>query len=172
MGNLFGLRSAKRKARKQSATLSSFDVSTRIGGEPPVLEHWPHFEGKPLPFFCQVKISESKVAWVFLDDSVEGSWAIEDSANAVIVSGEPAPAWVSLQPLGQRKAPVKVKEAITPENILEAPEWLQGDETPEGYHFVLQVSSHESGLNIGAGYGTVYVFISDDEKQGRVLWQS
>lgn len=172
MGNLFGVRSSKRKARKQSTALSSFDVSTRIGGEPPVLEKWPHFEGKPLPFFCQVKISDSKVAWVFLDDSVDGSWASEDSANAVIVSGEEAPDWISLLPLSHPKAPVKVREPITPEKILEAPEWLQGDETPEGFHFVLQVSSHESGLNIGAGYGTVYVFVSDDEKQGRVLWQS
>lgn len=172
MGNLFGLRSSKRKSRKKSTALSSFDTSTRIGGAAPALESWPHFSGKPLPFFCQVKLGEDKVAWVFLDDSVDGSWAVEDSANAVIVSGESSPEWVAMQPLGERKAPVKVKEAIIPEKILEAPEWLQGDETPEGYHFVLQVSSHESGLNIGAGYGTVYIFISDDEKQGRVLWQS
>lgn len=171
MGNLFGSRS-KRKSQKRLTALSSFDNQTRIGGDAPKIDTWPHFDGKPLPFFCQVALPSGKVAWVFLNDKVEGSWAPEDSANAVLVSEEAAPAWVSMEPLRYPKAPVLVKQSITPDKFLEAPEWLQGDETPEGYKFLLQVSSHESGLNIGDGYGTVYIFISNDEKQGKVLWQS
>lgn len=171
MGNLFGNRS-KRKYQKKLSALSPVDTQTRIGGDVPPIDAWPHFNGKPLPFFCQVGLESGKVAWVFLDDKVDGSWASEDTANAVIIPGEQAPSWVSLESLRHPEAPVMVKQSITPSYSLKAPEWLQGDETPEGYHFVLQVSSHESGLNIGDGYGTVYIFVSDDEKQGRVLWQS
>lgn len=157
---------------------------TRLGGSPSINEEklisrsWPHFEGKPLPFFGQVAIDESTLAYVFLDDTVDGSWQAENGANAVFISGSWIVGdWIELKPLGKHtgQMPVYSVDAFAPDSTLKEPVWLQGDETPEGYDFLFQFPSQVDGgekINIGAGYGDAYVFISHDKKTGKVLWQS
>lgn len=161
---------------------------TRFGGVPtasisyegydttPFVASWPHFEGKPLPFFAQIVLNKDQAAYVFLDDTVEGSWQAEDGANAVLVSPIGTPVdWVEYKPLESDMGPLYSEKAYTPLSNLDEPVWLQGDETPDGYTFRLQVPSQidtDGNVNIGDGYGDAYIFISDSDSSGRVLWQS
>lgn len=157
---------------------------TRVGGYPSVNEekliskNWPHFDGKPLPFFAQVAIDDSTMAYIFLDDKVDGSWQAENGPNAVLVSGSWVVGdWIEIKPLKRHLShiPLYCEESFAPDSSLKEPVWLQGDETPEGYEFLFQVPSQVDGgekINIGAGYGDAYIFISEDKKTGKVLWQS
>lgn len=157
---------------------------TRVGGFPSINEekllskNWPHFDGKPLPFFAQVAVDESTIAYVFLDDSVDGSWQAEGGPNAVLVAGSWVVGdWVEIKPLESNldSMPLYCDKAFAPDSNLEEPVWLQGDETPEGFRFLCQIPSQVDGgdlINIGDAYGDAYIFISDDNKTGKVLWQS
>jgi hypothetical protein len=157
---------------------------TRVGGLPSINEerllskHWPHFDGKPLPFFAQVAIDESTIAYVFLDDTADASWQAEEGPNAVLIAGSwVAGDWIELKPLEShlKGMPQYSKQAFAADSSLKEPIWLQGDETPEGYTFLFQIPSQVDGgdlINIGDAYGDAYVFISEDKKTGKVLWQS
>lgn len=133
---------------------------------------YPHFDGKPLPYFAQLALDNEQIAYIFLNDHIDGSWAAENAANAVIIASK-APDWVTVAPLAHT-APKRLRKAYThSEPIPTEPDWLQGDETPENFNFVLQVPSNiDPKLNIGDGYGTVYIFINDDQTTGRIVWQS
>lgn len=158
---------------------------TRFGGVPSgnttmgadaIVNAWPHFNGNPLPFFAQIVLNDDQAAYVFLDDTVEGSWQAEGGANAVLVSPIGTPVdWVEYKPLESDMGPLYSEKAYTPLSDLDEPVWLQGDETPDGYTFRLQVPSQidtDGNVNIGDGYGDAYIFISDSDSSGRVLWQS
>lgn len=173
--------------------INPYNSVTRCGGYPfpnPTyagnpLANWPHFNGKPLPFFAQVVLSPTSFALVFLDDTVDGSWQAEDGANAVLISdSETFPHWVDIKPL-ERDTPDNISMRFcedgykcpswTPSAVPSSPNWLQGDEQPESSRLVLEIPSQLDGgdaVNIGKAYGTAYVFVSNDNKQGWVIWQS
>ncbi|AMM20341.1 hypothetical protein AX769_09480 [Frondihabitans sp. PAMC 28766] len=48
------------------------------------------------------------------------------------------------------------------------PDWIQGDETPDGYRFVAMLEEHPFGFDFGGG--AAYVF-ADDDHHAKVLWQ-
>lgn len=158
--------------------------NSEYAGDP--LKNWPYFNEKPLPFFAQVVLSPTSFALVFLDDSVEGSWQAENGANAVLISDtESFPHWVDIKPL-EPDTPDSIsmrfrdKEELrcpawTPSGVPSAPNWLQGDQQPEDSRLVLEIPSQIDGgdkVNIGNSYGTVYIFVSNDNKRGWVIWQS
>lgn len=145
-----------------------------VGGKAPthLTDSYPFYNNKPLPFFASIKLDNEKTAYVFLDDNVDGSWAVENAANAVIIDSV-APEWITLGTL-THPAPQRLRKAYMPSGVLpHEPSWLQGDETPDGFMFVLEIPSNiDPKLNIGNGYGTVYIFINDDQTAGRIVWQS
>lgn len=174
--------------------VNGYSPVTRCGGYPfpspdytgDPLNNWPHFNGKPLPFFAQVVLSPTTFALVFLDDRVEGSWQAENGANAVIISDSKAfPHWVDIKPL-EPHTPDAVSmrycdedgyrcPSWIPSGVPSAPNWLQGDQQPEDSRLVLEIPSQIDGgdkVNIGNSYGTAYVFVSNDNKRGWVIWQS
>lgn len=174
--------------------INNYIAVTRCGGYPfpnpeysgDPLKHWPHFDGKPLPFFAQVVLSPTRLALVFLDDSVDGSWHAENGANAVLISDSQVfPRWVDIKPLGPNTPDdismrFRNKEesrcpAWTPSAVPSIPNWLQADEQPENSRLVLEIPSGLDGsgvVDIGNRNGTVYVFVSNDNKRGWVIWQS
>ena len=174
--------------------INNYKAVSRCGGYPfpspeytgDPLKHWPHFNGKPLPFFAQVVLSPTRLALVFLDDSVDGSWQAENGANAVLISDSSVyPHWVDIKPL-ERNTPDATSmrfrhkdeakcPAWTPSAVPSSPNWLQGDEQPENSRLVLEIPSQLDGkdeVNIGNSYGTAYVFVSSDDQRGWVIWQS
>lgn len=174
--------------------VNNFKGVTRCGGYPfpnseyagDPLKNWPHFNGKPLPFFAQVVLTPTSFALVFLDDMVEGSWQAENGANAVLISDSQVfPHWVDIKPL-EPNTPDKISmrfrdkdeakcPAWMPSAVPSSPNWLQGDEQPANSRLVLEIPSQldgESTVNIGNSYGTAYVFVSNDDKRGWVIWQS
>lgn len=173
---------------------NSYSPVTRCGGYPfpnpnytgNPLENWPHFNGKPLPFFAQVVLTPTSFALVFLDDSVDGSWQAENGANAVIISDSKAfPHWVDIKPLESNTSDsISMRycdedgykcPSWTPSGVPSVPNWLQGDQQPEDSRLVLEIPSQIDGgdmVNIGNSYGTAYVFVSNDNKRGWVIWQS
>ena len=167
---------------------------TRCGGYPfpnpeyngHLVENWPHFNGKPLPFFAQVVLTPTQLALVFLDDRLEGSWQPENGANAVLIVGSGIiPRWTEIKPLG-RHTPDHVSmrfaaedgygcPAWMPSAVPSAPHWLHSGEQPEDSRLVLEIPSRIDGgdiVNIGHEYGTAYVFVSNDNKRGWLIWQS
>jgi hypothetical protein len=172
--------------------INPYTALTRCGGYPffddkyngSILDNWPHFNGKPLPFFAQVVISPTSFAMVFLDDTVDGSWQAENAANAVLISDSKAfPHWVDIKPLERGTSDsVSMKfsddsrcPAWTPSAVPSSPDWLQGDEHPEDSRLVLEIPSgldETDAVNIGNRNGTAYVFVSNDNKRGWIIWQS
>jgi hypothetical protein len=57
------------------------------------------------------------------------------------------------------------------------PNWIQGDETPDGWRLLLQlpespkVNGRSVETNLNFGTGSAYVFVSPDYSQGVLLWQ-
>jgi hypothetical protein len=57
------------------------------------------------------------------------------------------------------------------------PDWIQGDEMPEGWRLLLQMSEHPwvdgeaLQTNLNFGRGSCYVLISPDCSEGFLLWQ-
>jgi hypothetical protein len=173
--------------------INPYTALTRCGGYPffddkyngSILENWPHFNEKPLPFFAQVVISPTRFAMVFLDDTVDGSWQAENGANAVLISdGKAFPHWVDIKPL-ERDTPDSISMRFceddykcpswAPSGVPSSPNWLQGNEPPEDSRLVLEIPSgvdDQNFINIGNENGTAYVFISNDNKRGWVIWQS
>lgn len=144
-----------------------------IGGEPKedFLQNWPHFKGVPLPFFGDALFHDKQLN-IFLGETEEESWELEDGANCVSVNGN-FPHWIETKPVSE---PILFAENyFGTYDHLDEPEWLQGDELPDGYVFVAQVPSQIDGgqlINIGDGFGTAYVFMSDDNESARMVWQS
>lgn len=145
-----------------------------VGGAPTLatVEQWPHFNEEPLPFFGSV-IFDGKTAELFLGSTDNQSWLLEGGSNCVSVDGE-FPEWVTVKPVGE---PVLYTDAGVwgTDDTLPEPEWLQGDETPDGFEFVAQIPSQIDGgevINIGDGYGTAYVFVQPGTNNARMVWQS
>lgn len=145
-----------------------------VGGYPihVTLNNWPHFDGEALPYFGSIKYA-GKTLEMFLGSTDNQSWLLEGGANCVAVDGK-LPEWVT---------GVKISEEVLciPEGVwgtddtLNEPEWLQGDETPEGFRFVAQIPSQIDGgeaVNIGDGYGTAYIFADSEVNTARMVWQS
>lgn len=142
-----------------------------IGGTPPVsMSQYPHFHGEPLPYVGCFTTEDGVNGMIFLDDEADDSWASEDAANAVLLEGGNVPKWITLESMGD-EAPSILEEEVEID-FTEEPKWLQGDETPDGFDFLLEIPSNISpDLNIGDGYGTAYVF-ADADRSGRLVWQS
>lgn len=173
--------------KKTSEVLDSYPPAyiSRDDGDT-ILLAWPHFEGEPLPFFGQFVWPNGDIAYLFLDDKKEGSWQAENGANAVVIYPEDnREDWLEYKRIDAKDMPLYSEQAYSFEdNELfwknlgknrDEPLWLQGDETPESYTFKLQIPSQidpEGKVNIGDGYGDVYIFIAEDEKSGRIVWQS
>lgn len=151
---------------------------TRIGGVAPaeLVEHWPFFEGEPLPFFGQLVSDEEPTIFLFLSNSGERSWQPVGGANAVLVEGSwEVGDWIDVKPLEGRPAPLYSEGAYAPESMNHDPKWLQGEEDQAGFDFIFQVPSQVDGgdaINIGGAYGDAYVFLSGDGSAGRMLWQA
>lgn len=153
-------------------------AGTRIGGNAPeVLKgHWPFYEGEPLPFFGQIVSDDEPTAYLFLSNDGSRSWQPQDGANAVLIEGSwEVGDWIETKPLGDVPAPLYSEQAYAPETMNVIPKWLQGEEYQSGYDFIFQIPSQidgGDGINIGNGYGDAYVFLSEDGRTGRMLWQS
>lgn len=144
-----------------------------IGGKLPLDlgDFYPHFKGEPIPYFGCFTTEDGMRGMLFLDDKQDLSWESEGASNAAMLEGRPMPDWVDYQAPEETPAVFEDGHEVELE-FSEEPHWLQGDETPEGdSEFLFEVpSSVDPSLNIGDGYGTVYVF--DTEHGGRILWQS
>lgn len=145
-----------------------------VGGSPSItkVDSWPHFNDEALPYFGCIQ-HDGRILELFLGSADNQSWLLEDGANCVSVDGE-FPSWITLSSVEQ---PILYTNEGTwgTDDTLEEPEWLQGDETPEGFVFVAQIPSQVDGgeiINIGDGYGTVYVFADLESNNARMVWQS
>lgn len=153
-------------------------TGTRVGGNAPdaVKDHWPFFEGNPLPFFGQIVCDDEPTVYLFLSNTGTRSWQPQNGANAVLVEGSWGGGdWVETKPLEDVPAPLYSEQAFAPESMNSAPKWLQGEEEQDGFDFIFQIPSQidgADGINIGEGYGDAYVFLSEDGTAGRMLWQS
>lgn len=153
-------------------------TGTRIGGVAPEIlkEHWPFFEGEPLPFFGQIASDDEPTVYLFLSNTGARSWQPENGANAVLVEGSwEVGDWIETKPLGDVPAPLYCEHTFAPETMNFIPKWLQGEEEQAGFDFIFQIPSQIDGadaINIGEGYGDAYVFVSEDGSTGRILWQS
>lgn len=166
---------------KNGMTWAEGDVpnaTMRIGGwdnaSVSSVDRWPCFKGKPLAYFGWVQPDSGPRLYLFIGDTRDGSWKPEQGANAVLGDGITSPEWVTMESVNEA-ALFSDNVYSTADPLPDAPKWLQGEETPEGYEFVSQIPSQIDGgdeINIGEGYGTAYVFRSEDGKSARVLWQS
>lgn len=149
-----------------------------IGGLPSnvanMTDRWPHVNGHPLSFFGTVnsRYTTGDVL-LFLGVTEDESWKPEGGSNCAYVEGENWPEWVEFQSVDE---PVSFCESTyASDTVVDEPNWLQGEETPSGYSFIAEIPSQIDGgeeVNIGEGYGTAYVFASEDGKAARMLWQS
>lgn len=139
------------------------------------LDKWPHFNNVPLAYVGRV-VSGKNTYFVFLDgpaNEVTDSWQAEGGSNAVVCVSEGVatiPSWITPRPV---KKPVERLTEAHAVSIPAEPEWLQGDETQEGYTFAGQIDSDvDDNLNVGDAHGMAYVFIDDASHAGRLVWQA
>lgn len=165
----------------------------RVGGVKNFgLSQWPHFEGRPLNFAAQFIADDGKLIHVFVDDR-KNSNAAENQANCALVEGSLAPSWIELKsveisPYNLARNPLY---AFTPRPIKskmkQAPFWIQDDETPDGFDFVIQFGhSIINFMNLPHDHvnkntidqfsfkrkGDMYLFYRADTQEARVVWQS
>lgn len=159
-----------KKVKKSKKVLT---VGGSADGYP--LAQWPHFNGVPLAYLGRV-VSGKTPYFIFLDgpsNEMDGSWQVEGGSNAVIALVEGSvvsPAWITLSPVSK---PVERLSNTYPVAIPAEPEWLQGDETQEGFTFAGQIDSDlDPALNVGDAHGVAYVFIKDSDHTARLLWQA
>ncbi|MDQ1626961.1 MAG: hypothetical protein QOI54_705 [Actinomycetota bacterium] len=171
------------------------DPVTKFGGQPVWVGEpaWPLSAelGAPMRFIGQLCVpgtadSPPRMAYLFMtqddDADVEGTWEADGGENALICRpGQPAPFLrTTAQPEGPTVGP-DVHAALLPtsgaqdsgSHVGGRPAWLQGDETPWGFSFLLQLDSTmlPFWVNFGdAGIG--YAFIDHRTGEGRFLWQS
>ncbi|MBC9706674.1 MAG: hypothetical protein H9W81_17315 [Enterococcus sp.] len=153
-------------------------VGTRVGGNAPdiLMEHWPFFEGSPLPFLGQLVCDDEPTVYLFLANDGTQSWQPQNGANAVLVEGSwEVGDWIETKPVDSLSAPLYCEQAFAPETMNTSPKWLQGEEEQPGFDFIFQIPSQIDGaeaINIGNAYGDAYVFLSEDGTTGRMLWQA
>lgn len=139
------------------------------------LVSWPHYKGMPLAYLARY-YSDGGTYFIFLDgpsNEMDDSWQPEQGSNAVVFVAEGivnAPAWITLSEVPN---PLERLTEVHEVPVRDTPEWLQGDEYQEGFRFIGQIDSDlDRSLNIGDAHGVAYVFIDDNTRTGRVLWQA
>lgn len=138
-------------------------------------EQWPHYHGMPLAYLARYVLA-SGTYYIFLDgpnNEVDQSWQPEDGSNAVLWVSEGVVSdlwWIT--PSRIEKPLERLTEAYRVD-IPDAPDWLQGDEDQDGYMFAGQIDSDlDHILNIGDAHGMAYLFVNDENKEARLIWQS
>ncbi|GHE14955.1 DUF1963 domain-containing protein [Streptomyces alanosinicus] len=168
---------------------------SRLGGEPAWLDtpQWPlsSRHGEPMTFLAQFVVpGENVTTYLFMDLRGTRSWRPDAGQNALVLqpSGR-IPPFITVVPLDA--GPVLRDAAghtvchearLTPfplgadstQHLGGHPNWLQGDEAPHGWTFLLQLDAsqlRDAAVEFGdAGIG--YAFVSPDRREGRFLWQS
>lgn len=168
---------------------------SRLGGEPAWRDapQWPlsSGDGEPMTFLAQFRVPGERVtAYLFMDLRGTRSWLPEGGQNALLLqpSGR-IPAFLTTAPL--RTGPVlrdaagrtvchearltpSARDVSSAQHMGGHPNWLQGDEAPERWTFLLQLDSGQlPDAVVGFGdAGIGYAFIAPDRREGRFLWQS
>ncbi len=156
------------------------DAGTRLGGRPSWSgpPRWPSKDGQVLPFLGQIQFDGKRLLIFMSEDPFDDPWMAEGGANAVIVEPDGEfPPWV--EPTSSTDGPCWHPDSMwVPDPPLEVggqPEWMQQDETPEAApEFVCRLRSLpdlDGILSFGAD-GDAYLFISEDRRTARILWQS
>ncbi|WP_190076221.1 hypothetical protein [Streptomyces morookaense] len=170
---------------------------SRLGGEPVWLDE-PQWslssrDAGPMTFLAQFRVPEGPaMAMAYLFMNMEGAytWQPDGGQDALILMPDGrVPPWGRQAPVvngpllrGADGRAVCHEVRLTPgtvgedyiQHIGRQPNWLQGDETPEGWTFLLQLDSMQLCdvvVNFG-DLGVGYAFISPDRREGRFLWQS
>ncbi|MFD9630224.1 YwqG family protein [Streptomyces violascens] len=144
-----------------------------------------------MTFLARFRVpGENVTAYLFMDLQGTRSWLPEGGQNALILQpSDRIPPFLTTLPLTTgpvlrdtaghpvchqaRLTPVALEAAST-QHLGGHPNWLQGNETPPGWTFLLQLDANQlrdAAVSFGdAGIG--YAFLSPDRKEGRFLWQS
>jgi hypothetical protein len=164
-------------------------------GEPAWLDapQWPlsSGDGEPMTFLAQFRVpGESVTTYLFMDLRGTRSWLSEGGQNALILqpSGR-IPSFLTTVPLitgpvlrdaagrtvcHEARLTPSTLDASSAQHMGGHPNWLQSDEAPQGWTFLLQLDASQlpdAKVDFGdAGIG--YAFVSPDRREGRFLWQS
>ncbi|HSN50016.1 MAG TPA: hypothetical protein VLR52_02210 [Bacteroidales bacterium] len=169
-------------------------LQTRYGGVTDFnVESWPHFQGSPLKFMAQYKLPDNRMIHVFCNIDETGSWRTERGPNCAIVDGSPVPSWIEMKSIVEEEEAFDVNpeyydfymfnanKAFKPENVSPTPRWVQEEDIPEGYGFLLQFGYSTVSPKLTANpdlrelslgdCGDMYLFYKEDTQESRVTWQ-
>lgn len=172
--------------------VDSDSFGTRAGGEivyTPDFDGslWPHYTQEPLPFAAQCLLPDGRYLRVFYDDNLaDYVGPFSEGAFCVLVEGEEAPHWISMEPLtGDTPLRTHAAYSLKPGNSAAVqPYWVNNPLWPgEGYSFMFQfgantvdhdsIADDDDAISIPWGEnGMFYVFWNQETDSGMLITQS
>jgi hypothetical protein len=169
-------------------------LRTRYGGTTEIsLDAWPHFRDSPLKFMAQYKLPDGRMIHAFANIDETGSWRTENGPNCALVDGSEVPSWITLQSIVDKEEEAvnpeyydfymfNATKAFKPENVSSTPRWVQEEDIPDGYEFMLQFGYSTVAPKLGTNpdlkalslgdCGDMYLFYREDTQEARITWQS